>query len=440
MKRHLILHIGLSKTGSSSIQRVLAEQRPALLAQGFYMPRSPGWANHALLPAACVDDLKILWGYHPGTWEGLTPPVRIARFRDEFAAELASLPAEARRVVITAEQLGGVLRHPGEVARLAAMLRPHFDPIRVVVYLRRQDQHATSAYSEWLRSGVLREPGLPDGGPERHPEYDYGALLDRWAGAFGEAAMAPRIFGRESLRDGDVVADFLAVAGLTLPALEGNEKRQSNPSVSVAGQALLLAAGRRMQARAGDTVWRDTPAWRRLAESTTESLPGRGWRPTRAEARAFLARFEATNERARARFFPGLAGLFDTSVADLPETAVPVAGSIVVDAAIDALLHEMEASARREALAAMAQFRLNRRLKDRAAMRSCLVRAVKFAPDLLAARLRLGELFVEEGDLRQALPHAEAALRLAPEDAAARRLERLASGKAAAKLVGSKAG
>jgi hypothetical protein len=424
MKRPLILHIGLSKTGSSSIQRVLAEQRPAMRAQGAYLPFSPGWANHALLPAACVRDLKILWGYHPATWEGLTPAVRIARFRDEFAAEMQSLPADVERVVITAEQIGGVLRHQDEVARLADMLRPFFDPIRVVVYLRRQDQHATSAYSEWLRGGVLREPGLPEGGPEKHPEYDYGSLLARWGDIFGDDAILPRIFDRSRLLDGDVVADFLDIAKMTLPALEENAKRQSNPSVNLSGQALLLAAGRRMAGRAGDTIWRDTPAWRRLAETITEAMPGRGWRPTQDEAAGFLARFADTNECARARFFPAQKTLFDESFADLPSTATPEPPNLALDAALDALLHEVEASAKREAGAAMALYRLNRKLNDRPAMRSCLVRAVKFAPDLLAARLRLAEFFLADGDLRQARQHAEAALRLSPSDPAALRLDR----------------
>jgi hypothetical protein len=426
MKRPLILHIGLSKTGSSSIQRVLADQRPALRAQGIYVPRSPGWANHALLPASLVNDPRILWGYHPATWEGLTPAARLERFREEFAAELACLPDDAGRVVISAEQFGGVLRQDSEVQRLADLLSPHFDPIRVVVYLRRQDQHATSAYSEWLRGGVLRAPGLPAGGPPEHPEYDYGALLDRWAASFGEAAMCPRIFDRADLTGGDVVLDFFQLAGIDLPDMADTAKRQSNPSISLAAQALLLKAGRRMEQTSGDTIWRDTPAWRRLAEAMTEAMPGSGWRPTQDEARGFMQRFAATNERARARFFPARGSLFSENYDSLPIAATAATTDAqLTEAALDMLLHEMQASAKRESAAAMSLYRLNRRLADRPAMRACLIRAVKFAPLALTPRLRLAEFYLEEGDRRQARAHAEAALRIAPEDAAAQRLDRL---------------
>jgi hypothetical protein len=429
MKRPLLLHIGLSKTGSSSIQRVLADQRPAMRAQGVYLPTSPGWANHALLPAAAVNDLRILWGYHPGTWEGLTPANRIARFVDEFAAEMASLPDDVQRVIITAEQIGGVLRQANEVERLAELLAPWFDPVRVVVYLRRQDRHAVSAYSEWLRGGVMREPGLPPGGIEKHPEYDYGALLDRWAGVFGDAAMVPRIFARDSLRGGDVITDFLALADMKLPVEAEDPHRQSNPSLSLEGQSLLLAAGRRMEERmkargATDVVWRDTPAWRRLAVALTEAMPGQGWRPSRAEAMEFMRRFAATNERARRRFFPSQPSLFSDDYEDLPERPLLPDRDAITRAALDALLHEVETSAQREAAAALAQYRLNRRLQDRPAMRACLVRAVKFAPDMLHARLRMAEFFREEGDHRQAREHAEAAARIAPDDPAVRRAMR----------------
>jgi hypothetical protein len=434
MKRPLLLHIGLSKTGSSSIQRVLAEQRPAMRAQGVYLPTSPGWANHALLPAAAVNDGRILWGYHPGTWEGLSPAGRIARFREEFAAEMSRLPDDVQRVLITAEQIGGVIRHAVETQRLADMLAPYFSPIRVVVYLRRQDQHAASAYSEWLRGGVMREPGLPAGGVEKHPEYDYGEMLDRWASVFGDHAVTPRIFARDTLVDGDVVADFLQVADMILPALQDDPNRQSNPSLSLEGQGLLLAAGRRMEQRmrargTPEVIWRDTPGWRRLATALTEAMPGRGWRPSRAEAQAFMERFAATNERARRRFFPDRASLFSNDFSDLPEHPSVAPPEAVTQAALDVLLHEVETSASREAAAAMAQYRLNRRLNDRPAMRTCLVRAIKFAPDLLTPRLRLADFLLEEGDVRQARQHAEAALRIAPDDAGALRLGRLTAGR-----------
>ena len=424
MKRHLILHIGLSKTGSSSIQRVLAQQRPDLQSLGVYYPHSPGWANHALLPASLVNDPAILWGFHPGTWEGMPPAARIARFRTEWDLEMATLPDWAGRCVISAEQIGGLLRHDDEVQRLADKLRAHFATIEVLVYLRRQDQHVASAYSQWLRGGVLEDPALPPGGTETHVEYDYGAMLDRYARVFGQAAVRPRIFSRATLIGGDVIEDFFDACGFTLPVPADAPNKNANVSINLEGQALLLAAGRQLAQQSGNDAWRDLPPWRRFAEAVGERFAGQGWRPTQDEAAEFMARFAATNERAREVFFPGQATLFDMDVSDLPgrhETADP---ALLARTAIDLALHEMDRSTQREADAAMAQFRLMRRLEDRRGMRIQLTRAVKFAPGMLAARVGLVEFFLEEGDLLQATEHWEAAARIAPEEQKVRNLGR----------------
>jgi hypothetical protein len=426
MKRHLILHIGLSKTGSSSIQRVLAEQRPAMQALGVYYPRSPGWANHALLPAALVNDPRILWGFHPDRWEGMTPAARVERFRMEWAEEMGALPDWAERCVISAEQIGGLLRQPDEVQRLADMLAKYFATVKVVVYLRRQDQHIASAYSQWLRSGILSEPGMPSGGPERFGEYDYGPMLDRYAKAFGDTAMCPRIFSRKTLVGGDVVEDFFEVAGFKLPIPPEAPNKAANLSINLDGQALLLAAGRWLAPKIGNDNLGDRPEWRRIAESVSERFPGSGWKPTRAEAQDFMSRFYGTNEHARRRFFPDQPTLFNMDFSDLPEQPVKTDPARVVASALELSLYEMNRSIAREADAAMAQFRLLRRLDDRRGMRTVLTRAIKYAPDLLVARLRMAELCLEDGDTLVAHEHMQVAAKIAPEDPKVRQLLRRA--------------
>jgi len=228
-----------------------------------------------------------------------------------------------------------------------------------------------------------------------------------------------------------VVEDFLHVAGLSLPNAAEAPKKNSNLGITLQGQALLLTAGRHFAAKAGDELWRDTPQWRRFAEVVSEFFPGRGWRPTQAEARAYMARFAATNERARSRFFPDRATLFSTDFSDLPERPVLAAPQDVMPAALDLILHELARSTQREAQACMAQFRLLRRLGDKPGMRQALTRAVKFAPEMVAPRLRLAEIFIEEGDLRQAREHAAVAQRLEPADEQVirviRKLERAAA-------------
>ncbi len=386
------------------------------------MPVSPGWANHALLPASLVSDPAILWGFHPGTWQGIPPASRIAQFREEFATEMAALPDWADTIVISAEQIGGLLRSDAEVQRLAEMLAPIAPSVQVIVYLRRQDQHVASAYSQWLRGGVLVDPGLPAGGPTELPDYDYGGLVQRYGRIFGHASIKPRIFTRDRLVRGDVVADFLHLLGATLETADDDRPLQANVSISTEGQQLLLDAGRRMKAESADNAWRDSPQWRLLAESVTRSLPGRGWQPTRNEAEAFMARFATTNEIVRQLYFPAQETLFSKDFSQLPEATDPRDEANVARATLDVLLAEMQNAANREADAAMAQYRLYSRLADQQGMRKSLMRAIKFAPDQLTARTRMAQLSIEAGDRRSAVEHLKVAMRLDPAEP---RLQRL---------------
>ena len=88
MARDLILHIGTTKTGSTSIQHVLAQNRDALLAQGVLYPRSPGDPQHDLLAYAMMENIAHRDRLETTLWKGLAPDVRIEQFVEEFAAEM----------------------------------------------------------------------------------------------------------------------------------------------------------------------------------------------------------------------------------------------------------------------------------------------------------------------------------------------------------------
>ena len=425
MLRPLTLHIGLSKTGTSSIQRTLAGQRAALQALGVYYPQSPGVVNHALLPASLVSDPGRLWAFNPAFWDGMAPCDRLERFTEAWREEMAGLPAWVERCVISSEMISGLLRDNDEVARLADLLRRDFDPIEVVVYLRRQDRHSASAYSQWLRNGILRPPSLPESTWAENWLLDYADLLKRFADNFGQAAVRPRIYERETLRNGDVLDDFLHATGIALNPPADAPSRQSNPSLRFEGQALLLMLARHLSAANGGKL-RQSQQWIRLADTLSESLPGRGWRPTRNAARAYVAQFAASNEDVRRTYFPERVSLFSEDFSDLPERADELDMNHVAEGAVTALLHEMTASDLREAKAAMALFRLARRLDDRPLVLAALMRAVALEPGDLQARLKLASLLLDEQSWHAAAEHASAALAIDPTDILAQRLSRRA--------------
>ncbi len=420
MPREIILHIGVMKTGTSSIQRVLAGHREALAARGIAYPRSPGNANHGLLAAALVPDQMRIGHVNPAVWEGMPPERRIAQFRREFADEMAALPQGVTRILFSAEQMSGWLIEDASVAALRDLLAPHGERFRVILYLRRQDSLAASAYNQNLRVGGLQPPSLRGTAPAF---YDYAALLDRWARIFGEDAIRPRIFEREAMAGGDVVEDFLATAGMDLPVAPDDPGREANQSISLAGQALMRAVGE-VVARESGAGPIDGPLWRRFAQTVTDAVPGKGWRPPREEAAAFLARFAAGNEAVRRRWFPGRETLFTTDLAELPETEIVPTPGEVLDAACKVLVREFREGVQREIAALLQQARLQRRLGDAPAARAALQRAVQRDPDHLQARLKLIEVLIEQGALDLAREHLAIAAARAPEDDGVQRWSR----------------
>ena len=435
MKPDLILHIGQSKTGTSSIQRVLGARRPELLAEGVLYPRSPGAANHALLPASLVP-LRALAGFHPGLWEGLGPQGRLDRFRQEFAEEMGTLGPGVLKVVISAEQCAGLLGDVDRIAALRELLDAYVDRTTVVIYLRRQDQHWASSYTQALRVAAIRPAELPQEGPDRLSSYDYAALLDRWAAVYGDAQVRPLIFEPAALEGGDVVDDFFAVCGLRFRAPKDDPNRQSNLAITPEGLALVRAMGAHMAAADPDGFGPDSLVWRRFVQRVSEAMPGRGWRPSAAESAAFMSRFETVNETVRRRWFPERARLF--SDADLRAAAhAPIASDPAGDDAAEALsaalamlLQQIADGSRREAEHALKLGRLQEKLGDQTAARSSYMAAVRADPGLTQAHFHIAQIDLGRGDVAAAQLRLESLRRLHPDDEFTARLARRLKGGA----------
>jgi hypothetical protein len=341
-KRALFLHIGITKTGSTSIQRTLAGQRKALLRAGICYPVSLGGVAHTGLHLAALGHGAGERHLGEREYEGLPRELKLRQAVLKFDTEMRELPAGVSRVILSAEQCSSHLRSPEQVAQLKDFLSPYFDRIEVIVYLRRQDLHATSNYTQMIRRGVADAPRLDQLRPEHAMVYEYNELLDKWAAVFGSAAMKPRVFQRDRMPGGDVVDDFLALCGIDPGVIGERRKERINPSINPEGQALLLTLWRTLQkkvhkrpGRGSDDIWGD------LTSLVTELFSGQGWQPSRAEAAAFMAHYEPGNEIVRGMYFPDEASLFDMDMSALPEDAIVLDEMDVRAAALKAVIGGM---------------------------------------------------------------------------------------------------
>jgi hypothetical protein len=326
-----VLHIGVEKTGSTSIQFSLAKSRPRLLAAGVLYPESLGERNqikaYAYASQTGVDELKSPLG--------LTDPAAVQRFRANLEQQLAREIAakKPRRLCVSNEHCSSRLLLTAEIERLASLLRRHCASIKVVVYLRAQADALRSAYSTYVKTGGAGPFRAPS--PEEiDKKYAYDVILDRWASVFGDENIEVRIFDRAHLADGDVVTDFftrlgVGVAGMTL-------EREMNKSLGCRGMEFL----RRFNGQVAYTIGADFNALRGNIQEIVEDLPGDT--PFAGDAEildAFDAAMAPGNERVRARYLPGTPGpLFE------PAARTAAAGpEVTADDLVAVMAHVWEA-------------------------------------------------------------------------------------------------
>lgn len=324
MTRRLTLHIGAHKTGTTSLQRCFQDNAALLRTRGL-----------AYVAGRNVPNLHGRIG--PRDPDGLMPLGMEVRDMDSLVRDLTQ--AGGDHVLASSENFSFFFQ-PEPVEALARALRPHFDRIEILCYLRRQDRHALSHHQEGARPHRRSEAelwgnaiaALPDPAPQQAFYLDYDRRIGLWEQAFGHDALRLRVYDRGLLREGDVVADVLHM--LDIPGDGLARGAEDNTALG----ALQAALGHAAHA-AG------------LEDAVVHGLiaaapPGPRALPARAAARAFLAPWRAGNARLNARF--GLSDrefLFDDDFDDYPETATPDWSAAMVEQALALALTEPMKSA-----------------------------------------------------------------------------------------------
>ncbi len=283
------LHIGLTKTASSSIQSFLTGNRDVLGQHGIAYPdfgyplrnkTSKKNARFLIEPIITEDGKKSFKTPSPHYAEGLD--------------KTAELGKDYERIILSDED---IWRHSGFREGFWPTLKEDLDKrgldIRIIVYLRRQDQwlqshwrqnikarNTTRTFGEFLKEA--EEGGFP---------YDFGVYLDMLADIFGKEALCVRVFEKGQFKgeEATIYSDFLDIFGLSCDGFTvGQEYR--NPSIQ--GSALEL---QRVLNEVPDSKGRRSPLIRNsllnlpVHEKTT-LFPGGG-----KEQKAFLAGLKKSN-------------------------------------------------------------------------------------------------------------------------------------------------
>jgi hypothetical protein len=231
----LVLHIGSGKTGTSSIQQMLNKGRERVAELGTLFPRSPGLGRHVQLGLFIRPDAELgkLINWHK---QGYSSP---ADFREDFKARfLAEIDSSGlTRVLLSDEALYGC--SVDALRGLRAFTDEIARSIRVVVYLRRQDDHACSRYQQVVKTGEVRRLADRLEQVNYKKTYDYHARLETWRRLIEPNEFVVRPFESEGFVAGSLYQDFFEAAGLGLWSDDLETARPLNESLDAEAVEVL---------------------------------------------------------------------------------------------------------------------------------------------------------------------------------------------------------
>lgn len=216
MPPKLILHIGCPKTGTTTLQKWLYENRDFLLESGIYLPTSIGSPNNRCLSAAFDPQKSMNDGIVSRfcTAHSLPNSCHLT-FKKKV---LEAFENEAKKVssdffIITSEHFHQLLDGEDSVVELSEFLHGFFDSILVVCSFREQYSMCRSRYFTALKMGksqpfyeTLRGCSL-----NSHP-YNHLNSARLWSSVFGKDNFCAEVYSPESASN--AVENFLNASGL----------------------------------------------------------------------------------------------------------------------------------------------------------------------------------------------------------------------------------
>ncbi|RLA52287.1 MAG: hypothetical protein DRR42_08015 [Gammaproteobacteria bacterium] len=298
--RKLIIHIGSHKTGTSSIQHTLFQNRATLRKQGFTLfNQDPNGKERK--SGNAITWIKFR----------LNRKHRIeGRIRKKLPAALGTINGN---VIISAETFSWVF-DGREIDRFKTNLSAYFDDIEIIAYIRRQDLQTVSHYQQASKYGAFVAARFYGGESRALPSYkkhfqkylNYHHRLGLWADAFGEKNLCMRIFEPDRLQNGDAVDDFFDAVGLIVETTPVRKNESSGYQKTKVGHLISQQEF-------------SLPVWRALIKH----LDNTGiLLPSRDEATNYYAHFKANNELLNRRFsLTNEPNLFNSNFNMYPATA-----------------------------------------------------------------------------------------------------------------------
>jgi hypothetical protein len=206
--KRLVVHIGLKKSGSASIQNFLAANEKVLRGLSIDYAR----VGRRKAPTAGAAARKA---HHNLVYEILGRQKFESRVGSVADLHEYAVSAKHEIVIISSEMFEGF--EPHHVAKFHDWIGRTGRRFQIIIVLRDLTSLLPSSYAQKVRYG-LKNYDFDTFYKERIAEtrVDYFATAKAWADVFGWENISIRLLDREYLANGDLIDDFLVTAGVKI--------------------------------------------------------------------------------------------------------------------------------------------------------------------------------------------------------------------------------
>lgn len=224
MANKLYLHIGMNKTGSTSIQNYLSSNYEFFRKNGLLYPKA-GRAKHAHF------GLSTALGFH--NKKDLPDEAKLNDLKQSLESEINDFKGS---IVLSSENF-----IKNKTLKQVEKFFRGYD-VYVVIYLRRHDLWWESSYSQALK--MVNNPPW-NKGINNYIKFsknrgigNYRSIVDKWSNVFGTEKVIVKPFEKSQIHNG-LVKDFLETVGLINQNYLPDEPQLANSSLSLKAMELL---------------------------------------------------------------------------------------------------------------------------------------------------------------------------------------------------------
>ncbi|NMH60181.1 hypothetical protein [Alteromonas ponticola] len=307
-----ILHIGMGKAGSSTIQNVLLRNREKLISSGCLYPldllpnKNLGGDNQKTLAFAAKNN-ALSRGYM--SRYKVSNPNQFAQFKkDVVCAYQKQLKAckQGSYAILSAEQLWSELVNVNEISNLKGLLEKiGFSVEKIVFYVREQSAWVNSYLHQKIKEGSLKNFELPFSFNFLFDRLNYLHTSSMWQSVFTEAEIDLRVFDKNLFFKSDLIFDFLHATGKPdlihllsdYKILLSNNVNESNYNENICKSIVYF----NQVSQKSDYLKKQNLAGRKLAEHLVELDEDKSQRGsvkliTQEEVRNIRVMFESSNK------------------------------------------------------------------------------------------------------------------------------------------------